>query len=228
MDRQEYQRQNKERDTSRENRIIEESKRNRRWWQWRPAWWDIPSERFAFFVVIFTGALVCVGYWQMSTMQGQLDAMERDQRPDITLTDKVNQPYFLAVGGPLGKVGLGELIWNWEFINLGKSRAIGLKIDEFIRLEDGPFKRTYGVKGPGFSGDVSPGRTNFATISSGPILEDYANSLLKKSFGVSFLMTFEYKDLLGNKYQTAVCVSRYESGAMPFLNPEDCKEEIEK
>jgi len=161
-------------------------------------------------------------------MQGQLDAMERGQRPDLMLTDKPSQTYFQASNGPLGNAGLGELIWNVEYMNFGKGRAVAVKGDWFMRLEDGPFKRPHDRAGPGFSGDMPPGKINFGTISSGPILKNYADDLLQKDFAIGFLVEFFYKDLIGNRYETDICLSRYSSGAMALKDPEDCKNAIEK
>jgi hypothetical protein len=77
MDRLEYKRQNEKRDARRKEKLLEESHPKKRWWQWRPTWWDTPGDRFAFFVAAFTGVLATAGYWQLTAMRGQLDITKR-------------------------------------------------------------------------------------------------------------------------------------------------------
>jgi hypothetical protein len=92
MDRQEYKRQNEKRDADRQTKLLDDSiaeqkeLRNKGWRRhvmWRPVWWNIPSDRFAFLVAVFTGALVIVGYYQLSAIRSQLNEMQAEQRPWI-------------------------------------------------------------------------------------------------------------------------------------------------
>jgi hypothetical protein len=194
----------------------------------RIADWTARVGWFTFALVVISLITAGIFQRQLSVMRGQLDAMERDQRPYLMLTDPINQPFFLAVDGDLGKAGLGELIWNWNFTNFGKGRALGVQIDEFMKIEEGPFKRTRGAAGPGFAGDMPPTKINFGTISSGPILKNYVDILLQKDLAIVFLIEFRYSDLIGNSYETDICVSRFRSGGMPFLDPAKCKKDKEK
>jgi hypothetical protein len=70
MERHEYKRQNQERDSKRQQKLAEERCTDRRWWQWRPRWWSVPSDRFSFFVAFFTGVLAIVSYFQLSALSG--------------------------------------------------------------------------------------------------------------------------------------------------------------
>lgn len=187
----------------------------------------------AIFWVTLAGVVAVIAYtsvaaWQGYLMRGQLDAMYQEQSPDlIVLTDKLDQPEFLAAQGKLGEGGLGALIWSWGCTNFGRGRAVGVTVDQFIKIEDG-FRRSFPGKGPIFGGDMPPGKTNFGMVSSGPLLKNYFDVLMQTDMGINFLIEFRYKDALGKSYSTDVCLSRYKNGAMRSLDPEDCKKDTKK
>jgi hypothetical protein len=78
MDRQEYKTQNSKRDSERQARIEKEANTVNwlHFWRWRPTWWNVPSEKFAFLVALFTGVLAVVAYKQLTATQGQLTEMQ--------------------------------------------------------------------------------------------------------------------------------------------------------
>jgi len=187
----------------------------------------------AIFWVTLAGVVAVIAYtsvaaWQGQLMRRQLDAMYQEQSPDlIMLIDRPDQPEFLAAPGKLGDGGLGALIWNWGCTNFGRGRAVGVTIDQFIKIEDS-FIRSFPGKGPIFGGDMPPGKTNFGMINSGPLLKNYFDVLMQTDMAINFLIEFRYKDVLGKPYSTDICLSRYKNGAMRLLDPEDCKKNIKK
>ena len=100
MDRHEYRRQNERRDACRDKKLAEESHATKRWWQWRPTWWNIPSDRFAFFVAVFTGVLALVAIWQWSAMR-QADQTTRES------FSAVQRPFITAIGLNFSQQGYG-------------------------------------------------------------------------------------------------------------------------
>jgi hypothetical protein len=52
-------------------------------YKWPPAWWDTPSDRFSFFVALFTAVLAVVATLQTCILSNQLAEMRLEQRPWI-------------------------------------------------------------------------------------------------------------------------------------------------
>jgi hypothetical protein len=128
MDRHEYKRQNEQRDAHRKAKLFYETIANRRlqdgskWRRFIPAWWNIPSDRFAFFVALFTGVLVLVGYCQLNAISGQLDAMEADQRAWVSLNDNTE----IRITAPLTfePAKGASMSINYVLRNTGRSPAL--------------------------------------------------------------------------------------------------------
>jgi len=64
MDRQEYKRQNEEREAKIKDQFVW-----RKFWYWRPRWWKPPSDRFAAIVALFTAVLAIVSSCQWHEMK---------------------------------------------------------------------------------------------------------------------------------------------------------------
>src|ERR1700693_5779876 len=71
---------------------------------------------------------------QVGVMQGQLDAMEREQQPFVWITDNLQAPQCRV--GASGT--LGQIAWRYEFTNFGRSYARNLMVDQFIRVGEEP------------------------------------------------------------------------------------------
>ena len=52
----------------------------------------------------------CTFQKQLDVMQGQLDSMERDQAPYVSVSDKMSNPAFLPIDATFGKI-----VWDWHF-----------------------------------------------------------------------------------------------------------------
>ena len=50
----------------------------------------------------------CVSKQQLDVMQGQLDSMERDELPYLSVTEKTEDPIYKQDG---------RVHWNWHFTN---------------------------------------------------------------------------------------------------------------
>jgi hypothetical protein len=158
---------------------------------------------------------------QLTVMQGQLDALERDERPYVWITDKLLQPQFHPAGGT--DLPIGQIVWTWEFTNFGNGRAIGLSSKDYIRM--GPnsvFKRSFGTKGEAYGGDIPKGKTNFNTTISEPIQKADFDRLLAIDGGISILIEMKFSDLIGKTQETAVCLVNLASGAIQLANPAEC------
>jgi hypothetical protein len=223
MDRLEYKRQNEQREARAKAKSLEEMEARKDWYQRRPAWWKTPSDRFGFCVAFFTAALALFSIWQLTVMRGQLNAMERDQQPYIWIGDKLPRPEFLPSIGTKG-----EIIWSWNFTNFGKGPAKDLTIDAFLKLGNGPFKRSPNRTGPGWIGEVPAGRTGNGTVTAELVEQAEFNRLNATDFAIGMMLEFQYFGLNNEKIRGAVCVSKFASGAVGIADPEDCKKSKEK
>jgi hypothetical protein len=177
-------------------------------------------------VAYLTGGLVFVGIitaiifgWQLHVMQGQLDAMERDQTPFMGLTDNLDPPHFRNGGD-----GTGQIIWSWKYTNFGRGVAYKVTFDEFIKVGDGPYRRPFGWKKTAFGGDMPPGKVNFSSAISDPgIQQSEYDRLMGIDNSIGVLIEFEYLDGGGQSHREFLCISHLALGATAFLNPADCK-----
>ena len=133
MDRHEYRRQNERRDACRDKKLAEESHATKRWWQLRPTWWNIPSDRFAFFVAVFTGVLALVAIWQWSAMR-QADQTTRES------FSAVQRPFITAIGLNFSQQGYGASTpqyWLFQTVleNSGNTPTKNMTVTLFVSFD---------------------------------------------------------------------------------------------
>jgi hypothetical protein len=162
---------------------------------------------------------------QLTVMQGQLDAMERDQMPYIWITDNLKLPEFRPNTGTTK----GQVVWSWEFTNFGNGRAVEITIEHFIRLgPDGVFKRAFMTTGPVYGGDIPKGKLNFLTTVSEPIEKADFDQLQAVDFGISVLIEMNYSGIAGKNVESSVCLAKLATGAVAMPDHKDCKKSKEK
>jgi hypothetical protein len=225
IDRHEYKRQNENRAARVKAKQLEEIDAEKAWYERRPRWWNDPSDRFAFFVAAFTGALAFFSVWQLIVISGQLDAMERDQQPNLSNGDKFIPPDFRPVVGDKG-----EIFWSWEITNFGKGEANDVTVDAFIRVgKDSPFKRSPDQPREGWMGDMPAGRTNNGLVRTEPIYTaaDF-NRLKQTNFAFGILLEIRYLGLNKKKFSRLVCLSRFSGGGLGIDDPRRCQSQKEK
>jgi hypothetical protein len=158
-------------------------------------------------------------------MRSQLNAMERDQQPYISIGDKLPHPQFVTLIGEKGAIE-----WAWNITNFGKGEAIDATVDAFIRIEkDGVFKRGPERTGPGWMGEIPAGRTNNGLVTTEPVYSkaDF-NRLNASDFALSLLLEIQYFGLNNTKIRKTVCISKFALGGMGIADPEECKRSKEK
>jgi hypothetical protein len=165
-----------------------------------------------------THTLASAALQQVQTMQGQLDATERDQSPYINVDDRTYPPVFPAANGFV------RIIWEWHFMNFGKGRAVGVNAEQFIRLgSNKAFRRPPGAHGPAFVGDMPIGKDNFGKFTSDPVPQNDLNGWLSEPFGISLLLEFHYSSVTGKPFDHAACMTRLPDGGLGVLDPAECQ-----
>jgi hypothetical protein len=177
----------------------------------------------------FTAALVAVSIvtalifqGQLNVMQGQLDAMKRDQAPYIyVVLENPGAPELKAVDRENSAT---RIIWMSVIANAGKGLAVNVIVDHFMRVGSAPFKLTGGATGPLFAGDMPVGANNHLFTVSDDIDRAEYERLLGVPNGISLLLEFQYRDTAGGTYESAVCLGRSAiAQKVSLLNPDDCK-----
>lgn len=198
-------------------------KRLRTLFAWRPTWWEVPSDRFGFFVAFFTGALALFSVWQLSVMRGQLNAMERDEQPDVWVTDNVTAPEFRPT-----RETRGRIVWPWTFTNFGKGRPVNLEIDHFIRTEHGSFKRSAGFIGPTYGGELPTGKKSFGTTVGDEMERAEFNKLMSIDDGIGLLVEMKYFDAIGKPFESVICMGHMANGSIVQADPRICEQYTER
>jgi len=158
-------------------------------------------------------------------MRGQLDAMERDEQPNLSIGDKINAPDFTAVVGDKGQIG-----WAWNVTNFGKGEAKDVTVDAFIRIgESGLFKRSPRQAGVGWMGDIPAGRTNNGLVKTEPVYSKSDFSRLNDTnFAFGLFLEIQYFGLNNKRFTRSICLSRFNGGGIGIDDPERCKNFKEK
>ena len=126
---------------------------------------------------------------------------------------------------------MGQIVWNWEYTNYGKSPAIHVRHDTFMSLDNGPFSRAPGASenSKGEAGTpLPPSKIDFDTVISKPgITTAEYNRLLTINKGISISGVIWYEDALGNEYETTFCLSRLNGGVISYQHiGKDCQNDI--
>ena len=143
------------------------------------------------------------------------DRFRQDERPYIAETPKSNQaPEFIP--NRIHPEMDGQILWNFHFSNFGKTPAYHLQSEKFIKLGDRPFVRSYGE--PRHRGEtiLPPTGDNFITVISVPMQRQQFDHLLTINEGIQIKVKFLYSDAYGTNYETGVCETRLNTGAISY------------
>lgn len=159
---------------------------------------------------------------QLMVMQGQLDAMLRDQEPHIVL-GAASPPYFNLMEG---SQDTGYVHWNVSYIDNGKGSALDVSINTFMALDQGQFERPNSSlrSDPVVTDEVSLGTFNFLTISSSsPIPKTRFDNLIKKDHGIEVLVEASYHGDIGKLYLATTCLSYNPNTTISHLSAVECQ-----
>lgn len=162
---------------------------------------------------------------QLTVMQGQLDAMMREQEPHI-LAKPAEPGFQLAVSS----ADRGAITWTIEYENSGKGIANDITVNTYMRLESGPFIRSNPMLRPEpvRTDELLSGAQRFLTISSPFTTTDQFAALKGKDLGISIFIEFLYSDTDGKHYITAYCMGRFANGAITNYLSADCRKHIQE
>jgi hypothetical protein len=108
MDKEEYKRQNEERDTKKKTKSFRE-----RWF----GWWKTPSDRFAFFIALFTLALAVESYFQLDAMR-HTDAAINEQLKEAHIQNETTRAQIranmAANGISISAISVSDNVIGWE------------------------------------------------------------------------------------------------------------------
>lgn len=137
----------------------------------------------------------------------------KEQRPIVWLND-LGTPTFI----PNRKTadGTGQIVWSWHFTNYGRTPALHMSFDHFMRIENAT-EGSYGSVGPSAAAPVPTHKDNFATVVSRPgISLDEFNRLFGTDEAIGVAGEISYFDAYGGKYQTTFCLHHLSSGAIGY------------
>ena len=191
-----------------------------RFWELLPHW-------------IIAGATIWLAYfayyaWDESkkgtaALQGQLTAIQTDQRPLLWVTGGQAVPVFIDE--------TNQIRWDLLFANIGKGVAYEVTTRTYIKIGNERYQpgRNYGISAVELpiphSLIIPPNvpQLKYTTVLSRPGMnKDFFNKVATTEFGVGVLIEFQYTDAAGQKFSNAICMERLASGALADRSPEDC------
>jgi hypothetical protein len=205
----------------------------RRFWAWISNSISNPENLPHYLTAIFTLALAIFAWyaWQesqraTSALQGQLLVLQTDDRPVL---------WVINTQGPIYRDETSQVVWGWQFANIGKSIAYNVLFNTYIKIGNENYQRGRNVGKNATElkqGDPIVVPPNFPQVQFGTVVsrsginKDFFNDLLKQDFGVGILVEFEYTDASGQiNYENAVCLERLSTGVAAKRAPDDCPKE---
>jgi|SRR5271157_1439774 len=148
-----------------------------------------------------------------ATLTSAQEQFKIDHRPILWLT---NQNYAPKLNRPSK-----QILWEFHLANYGKTPIQSIRYNKYMKVGDKDFTITYGAKGPSVGPPLPPGSIDYYddVISEPHITEAEFKRLLGISNSLSIKIVFDYTDAYGGEYQTGVCLTRLNTGAVGY-----CKE----
>ena len=186
-------------------------------------------------IAIFTVVAVVVGglQWralhdtdekigkQIVALNRQLDLMEADQRPYLGITENLKFPEFRPQ--PSNE---SYIVWTWEFGNFGKGLAKNISYDQYIKVGDGPYKRSHSEVKARFAGDIAPAKTAYSTVRSQPgFTQEQFTALAGRESGIGLLVEMHFFNESGHQFHNAFCLEKLANLAVALRDPATCKKE---
>jgi hypothetical protein len=143
------------------------------------------------------------------------DQFRQEQRPYIWLTNSLVSPEFIRQSGN-PRSPAGQIIWGYHFTNYGRTPALGIEFEEFMKLGDGPFIKTFMEPRQSIGAPLPPNKDDFSTVVSEPGITPTRFAQLVTSEGISIKVVFRYTDAAHGKYEAGFCLNRLNAGAIGY------------
>lgn len=174
---------------------------------------------YTIFTAIIMIAAICSAWDSRRSLTLTREIFVADQRPIIWLTDHTDTPH-LTQGG--------QIVWNLESANYGKSPAVRITYETYISLDGGPFTRSYGQDETKIGAPHPPGKVDFDSVISSPgISSAEFTRLMALDQAISISGSIRYEDANRGHYEMAFCLGPLASGATLYRKPSDnCHNDI--
>jgi hypothetical protein len=155
-------------------------------------------------------------------LEGQLQAMRMEQRPYVYIGPHEGRPEFKAPPS-------GQIVWNAEFANYGKSVAYAVEVHKYIKIGEERYQASYagGTDSVVTEGtNLPPTKVNFFTVVSRPgYSQEFYDHLLQRDSAIGILVIFGYSDGTDTgRYEDTICMERLAGGAIAYRDPKNCKQ----
>jgi hypothetical protein len=160
-----------------------------------------------------------------AALEGQLRAMQADQRPYIWMTNSAATINLII---PTGAAS-GQITFNFPYTNYGRGVAYKFRRVLYLKIKSGPYELSYGETEPdvGATGTdvLPPGKIDFVTAASKPgVTQEEFTQMLKTDGAIGLLANIEYFDIYGTMYSDSICTERLASSALTYRDPKTCKQ----
>ena len=153
-----------------------------------------------------------------ATLKATIKNFQSDERPYIWLPNNIDPPQFQFVKViPPAPAGPEWVVWNWHYVNYGKTPALNIHFTHYIKVGDRPFALGLGDDGKGTGAPLPPNKNDFSTVISKPELS--AEEVAKLSVteqAIKIFVKISYTDAYGGDYLTTFCLSRLLTGAIAY------------
>jgi hypothetical protein len=150
------------------------------------------------------------------------DQFRDEQRPYIALSNNgLGEPRFIE---NLLDPTIGQVLWTSHVANFGKTPAYHVLERRYIKLGNGRFVPSHMEKGTKLAESfMAPTADTFNTAVSETMPKTDYPPLLEMHEGISVKKVITYRDSYGTPYETDICLTRLNSGAIAFCKGNNIK-----
>lgn len=134
-----------------------------------------------------------------------------DQRPILWITNDLGMPVSCGTAG--------QVCWNWQYQNYGKTPAHEVKFYQFIQIGDGPWVRSFSShEGPDLGAPIPPGKIDNDSIVSDPATRVDIDKSRTIDHYIRIKVRIEYRDAYGASYESGFCYGTLVAGWPKTMN----------
>jgi hypothetical protein len=185
---------------------------------------------FTLLLVVFACSAWLEARRGSEALEGQLAAIQLDQRPLLWIIRADRRPEYLDA--------THQFKWNWFFANIGKGIAYQAVFHDYLKIGSERYQRSRDFGSDAVISQPPPPTTlppfvqlrppdflvQFHTAVSRPgIDKDFFNQQMNIDHGIGLLVEFDYADASGKTpFTNAVCIELLATGAIANKRPDEC------
>ena len=150
---------------------------------------------------------------QLDAMQGQINEMRAEQRPNLWVTSDLGAPHLVTRGAD---VDHAQVVWTVQLTNYGKGFVARGSWHTYIRVSNREFVRSLGQPDDVEIGPVAPSQVITTSVVSSEVSRPRSGVFSDAIGDVQIKLVIDYWDTTGNKYKSIICLGATNAKSIGF------------